>query len=245
MRFFITIWLALFAVARGLQVETFQDYKRCDQCIISLQALNETLELEYLDEDRTNILSGGRLSSDGVRKGHWIAYETSEARLAHLTSQMCRITSTFTLDSPDGSKSLETALFLSNASRRAVFKPNVDDRVKTMDYAQTPEASEEKALRAFCDGLVEEYEDELNAVIVAKTVSHWETLVDLCVTRKRACSSEAYLQKRKDARAVAEAMQKSTAQKAGGSISGGDLPSGPSQGKKKKKHKRSSKKSDL
>ena len=51
--------------------------------------------LEHLDEDKTDILSGGRLDGNGNRQGKLVKYATSEFRTSHLLDQVCDYADTF------------------------------------------------------------------------------------------------------------------------------------------------------
>ena len=165
---------------------------RCDACCVVLEALAETLNLEHQDEDRQDILSGGRLDSTGKRQGKMIEYEKSEFRSSHLLEQMCRVVSTF-------SKEPGAPLFLRNQTLAASFKFGASFEASSAQavFSAAPKTVEERdarELRVYCDSLVEEHEESLARIIFDGTVESVETREAVCVhLAESACGDRAAL----------------------------------------------------
>ena len=74
---------------------TARDLDKCAGCAVVMRSLQKVLSLEHLDEDKTDILSGGRLDGNGNRQGKLVKYATSEFRTSHLLDQVCDYADTF------------------------------------------------------------------------------------------------------------------------------------------------------
>ena len=72
-----------------------RDLDKCAGCAVVMRSLQKVLALEHLDEDKTDILSGGRLDGNGNRQGKLVKYATSEFRTSHLLDQVCDYADTF------------------------------------------------------------------------------------------------------------------------------------------------------
>ena len=73
--------LLLYAIAA-----TARDLDKCAGCAVVMRSLQKVLSLEHLDEDKTDILSGGRLDGNGNRQGKLVKYATSEFRTGPVRS---------------------------------------------------------------------------------------------------------------------------------------------------------------
>ena len=222
--------LALLVLVRGTAA-----LDTCDACCVVLEALAITLKLEHVDEDRQDILSGGRLDSTGKRQGKMIEYEKSEFRSSHLLEQMCRVVSTF-------SKEPEAPLFLRNMTLAASFKFGASFEASTGQaiFSAAPKTVEERdarELRVYCDSLVEEHEEAMAKIIFDGTVESAETREAVCVhLADSACGDRAALDVMWERRADAKA-ERAESQSQGDATDANKSRATKRKTKKKKKEK--------
>mmetsp|Transcript_10651 Transcript_10651/g.31750 ORF Transcript_10651/g.31750 Transcript_10651/m.31750 type:complete len:227 (-) Transcript_10651:60-740(-) len=154
------------ALAIALRVAAEQELNRCGACFVVMESLKEVLRLEHLDEDKTDILSGGRLDSKGNRQGTTIKYATSEFRTSHLLDQVCEVASTF--------RPGKGQRWAQNATLAKRFETNLAGKTKIplpkISRATTPKERLRVSLRTYCDALVEEHEEALAALIIGEGV---------------------------------------------------------------------------
>ena len=215
---------ALRGVARGATLD------RCDACFVVYSSLQRVLALEHLDEDKTDILAGGRLDSTGKRQGKTISYATSEFRTSHLLDQVCEMASTFY-----PKKGQYPRLWLQNESLVEKFVSNLkgstNEPLPTLKKAQSEAEELRMSLRTYCDDLIEEREDELAAMIKADAIDE-DGRAALCREVHVSCKTDkkwdAALKRMREAAEAAEAPAADAAD---------DADAAPKKKRRKKKKK--------
>ncbi|KAJ1448904.1 TLR4 regulator and MIR-interacting MSAP-domain-containing protein [Pelagophyceae sp. CCMP2097] len=165
------------------------DLDRCGACAVVHEALLETLLLEHKDEDRADILSGGRLDSTGKRNGATIKYATSEFRTSHLLSQLCAFAATYAYEAP---RFVRDAKLFAALEQRLAAKQEPTAPHAPLQAATTEAQHQVMQLAGYCGAVVEEHEDTLAAAIVAGAVDD-AFRERLCVRETRSCASSAAL----------------------------------------------------
>ena len=204
-----------------------KDLDRCEACVVTSRALAEVLALEHLDEDKTDILAGGRLDSKGVRQGEVIKYATSEFRTSHILDQVCDRAATFVPRFGSWWQNGTLARRFEERLKGATKEPmpkiskvnNANDELKL-------------ALRTYCDNLVEEHEDDLAALIKGDGVDDADRRSTVCTSLAKSCKTgeaiDAALGRVADAEAKAAA-------KDAAKVEAGDGDAAPKKKRKRKK----------
>jgi len=156
---------------------------RCSACIVVADSLKNTLELEDHDEDKTDILSGGRLDSRGVRQGKVVDYRTSEFRTSHIMDQICPVAASYSLNSLVG----EHFLLNRTALEAVAFSEHLP--ASSTMVATSFDEVEAIALRTFCDGMVETYEDDISKAILADSPPQAGAMMEEICVKSAACES--------------------------------------------------------
>ena len=171
--------LLLYAVAA-----TARDLDKCAGCAVVMRSLQKVLSLEHLDEDKTDILSGGRLDGNGNRQGKLVKYATSEFRTSHLLDQVCDYADTFIPRYEGG--------WAPNATKQQRFEDVVRGKAKPfpkLTKAHNEEETLRLKLRSYCDSIVEDHEDALAGLIVAEASSE-NALQAICRDATASCDDE-------------------------------------------------------
>ena len=163
---------------------TARDLDKCAGCAVVMRSLQKVLALEHLDEDKTDILSGGRLDGNGNRQGKLVKYATSEFRTSHLLDQVCDYADTFIPRYEGG--------WAPNATKAQRFEDVV--RGKTKPFPKLTKANNEEEtlrlrLRSYCDSVVEDHEEALAELIVAEA-SPENALQAICRDATASCDEE-------------------------------------------------------
>ena len=171
--------LLLYAVAAAAR-----DLDKCAGCAVVMRSLQKVLALEHLDEDKTDILSGGRLDGNGNRQGKLVKYATSEFRTSHLLDQVCDYADTFVPRFEGG--------WAPNATKQQRFEDVVRGKAKPfpkLTKANNEEETLRLRLRSYCDSVVEDHEDALAESIVAEA-SPESALQSICRDATASCDEE-------------------------------------------------------
>ena len=70
---------------------TARDLDKCAGCAVVMRSLQKVLALEHLDEDKTDILSGGRLDGNGNRQLSTADAESALLEAASLTHPFANV----------------------------------------------------------------------------------------------------------------------------------------------------------
>ena len=163
---------------------TARDLDKCAGCAVVMRSLQKVLSLEHLDEDKTDILSGGRLDGNGNRQGKLVKYATSEFRTSHLLDQVCDYADTFVPRYEGG--------WAPNATKQQRFEDVVRGKAKPfpkLTKANNEEETLRLRLRSYCDSVVEDHEDALAELIVAEA-SPENALQSICRDATASCDEE-------------------------------------------------------
>ncbi len=169
--------LLLQAVAAAMA----RDLDKCAGCTVVMRSLQKVLALEHLDEDKTDILSGGRLDGNGNRQGKLVKYATSEFRTSHLLDQVCDYADTFIPRYGGG--------WAINETKAQRFEDVVRGKAKPfpkLTKANNEEETMRLRLRSYCDSVVEDHEDALAELIVAEASSE-NALQAICRDATASC----------------------------------------------------------
>ena len=161
-----------------------RDLDKCAGCAVVMRSLQKVLSLEHLDEDKTDILSGGRLDGNGNRQGKLVKYATSEFRTSHLLDQVCDYADTFIPRYEGG--------WAPNATKQQRFEDVVRGKAKPfpkLTKAHNEEETLRLKLRSYCDSIVEDHEDALAGLIVAEASSE-NALQAICRDATASCDDE-------------------------------------------------------
>ena len=208
-----------------------KELDRCEACAVTYFGLTEVLRLEHMDEDKTDILAGGRLDSKGVRQGEVIKYATSEFRTSHLIDQVCDVVATF---------QPRFGSWVQNASLAKRFEEILQGKTnKPLPKVTNVNSESEQlrlSLRNYCDNLVEDHEDDLAALIKADGVDD-AGRDTVCTTLARSCKTRAAIDKAQSSmdKAKAKAAEKDAAKVDLAAAAAADAP------KKKRKRKKAKK----
>ena len=160
---------------------TARDLDKCAGCAVVMRSLQKVLSLEHLDEDKTDILSGGRLDGNGNRQGKLVKYATSEFRTSHLLDQVCDYADTFIPRYEGG--------WAPNATKAQRFEDVVRGKAKPfpkLTKANNEEETLRLRLRSYCDSVVEDHEEALAELIVAEA-SPEKALQSICRDATASC----------------------------------------------------------
>ena len=161
-----------------------RDLDKCAGCAVVMRSLQKVLALEHLDEDKTDILSGGRLDGNGNRQGKLVKYATSEFRTSHLLDQVCDYADTFVPRYEGG--------WAPNTTKAQRFEDVVRGKAKPfpkLTKANNEEETLRLRLRSYCDSVVEDHEDALASLIVAEA-SPEDALQSICRDATASCDEE-------------------------------------------------------
>ena len=161
-----------------------RDLDKCAGCAVVMRSLQKVLSLEHLDEDKTDILSGGRLDGNGNRQGKLVKYATSEFRTSHLLDQVCDYADTFVPRYEGG--------WAPNATKAQRFEDVVRGKAKPfpkLTKANNEEETLRLRLRSYCDSVVEDHEEALADLIVAEA-SPEDALQSICRDATASCDEE-------------------------------------------------------
>ena len=161
-----------------------RDLDKCAGCAVVMRSLEKVLALEHLDEDKTDILSGGRLDGNGNRQGKLVKYATSEFRTSHLLDQVCDYADTFIPRYEGG--------WAPNTTKAQRFEDVVRGKAKPfpkLTKAHNEEETLRLRLRSYCDSIVEDHEEALAELIVAEA-SPENALQSICRDATASCDEE-------------------------------------------------------
>ena len=168
-----------------VHVAQCKSLNRCDACFVVYDSLEKVLELEHLDEDKTDILAGGRLDSKGVRQGNTIKYATSEFRTSHLLDQVCEMASTF--------RPRKDGYWVQNKTLAERFATNLAGKTNRplpkLSKVTNEREEQRMALLNYCDNLVEEHEDDLAELIKSDAVDE-RGRASLCKDVVKSCKTD-------------------------------------------------------
>jgi len=158
-----------------------RDLDKCAGCAVVMTSLRRVLDLEHLDEDKTDILSGGRLDGSGNRQGKLVKYATSEFRTSHLLDQVCDYVDTFIPTS--------ATAWAPNVTKAQRFEDVVRGKAKPfpkLSKARNEQETLRLRLRSFCDSIVEDHEEALAGLIVAEAAAE-ASLEAICRNATSSC----------------------------------------------------------
>jgi len=168
-------------------VASGRELDKCAACHVAMTSLERVLALEHLDEDKTDILAGGRLDSKGERQGKVVKYEASEFRTSHLIDQICEYALTYR-------PSKEGPRWRQNATLAKRFETNLAGKTKRPLPKISKATTESEVLRlgllSHCGMLVEEHEELLAELIVAGTAASADGRAAICRDAARCCDDE-------------------------------------------------------